>query len=92
MKFFAFSSWLIGAAVAVYGVRGDQRNLWTDRPFAASLIASYSAACFGLPIALFVISAFNAEQAAIAETQVATRSAADTLDRLKRLACQLPDL
>jgi hypothetical protein len=74
--------WLLGSAMVILGVQGDERSWWSERPFLTNLVSSIAGACFGIPIALLVLQNLSSRQARILERHSTNRMGAKAAGRL----------
>jgi hypothetical protein len=80
-RILAVGLWLIAFALTGFGLYGDQHLWWVSRPFATNLVSSAAGACFGVPVAIFVLQALSSRQTLDSERrrsiQTANRNAVD---------------
>jgi hypothetical protein len=90
----AVGLWIASAGLSIFGLYGDERGWWVTRPFATNLVSSAAGACFGVPIAIFVLQTLASRQSDLSERrrsiQVAARNATD-LVTAAALPARLPD-
>jgi hypothetical protein len=65
---------LAGLVLLTLGLLADQLGWWSTRPFLTNLVSGLTAACFGVPFALLVLSSLTTRQ-----TQELQRRGAETL-------------
>src|SRR5690242_14268063 len=82
LRALAIGLWTICVLVAAVGVWGDRAGWWSGRPFVTNVISSVVGACFGVPIALFVLQALTVTQARAFEYQGAARTYQNALASL----------
>lgn len=69
---------LLGFVLLALGIVGDVNKYWDDLGYSTNMLASLTAACFGIPFAVFLLSKFIQAQGEIRERQ-------QLLDQAERL-------
>jgi hypothetical protein len=54
--------WGSGSVLIWLGLVGDRRGWWTDRPFLTNLVSGLTGACFGIPVALLILTELSNRQ------------------------------
>jgi hypothetical protein len=55
--------WALGAALAIIGWQGDRHGFWEDKGFLVNLFSSLTSACFGIPLAVIILTRVSLSQA-----------------------------